>query len=158
MEPSPDELSAFGTSNDVYRWAGVGDPLIRAIHEEVGALSLIRELAGLDELDITEAYGNIMLPHPSNADEFVKLKPLDKTRLKLARSAARLRVGLPADGAQPSVGLAPSPTVGPPTLTSQPVASGSSSGIELGSVWDQASRTPVVLLGTAEGTRLYKNS
>ena len=144
------------TLKSVYDWAGVDDPLIDAMNEQLGELKLIRELAGICVQDMTEAFANAKFAGAGSPPSTpVAIKAVHKTRYLMARNAARLRVGLPVDNV---VGGAPTPQVqAPPPTVGPPIAAASdSSGVELGTVWDQASRTHVRLLGNAEVTKLYE--
>ena len=152
MEPTAAEIQSFQNVQNIMDWAGVDDTLRDAYFEKVGTIRLIRELAGLTEKDATDAIDSMLLPVSGETTTRSPL-PVEKTRLGLARVAARLRCGLSATEPKPgAMQLGPGPLVGPP-VAAVPDAG---SGIELGTVWDQSSRTQVVMLKPREITRLYE--
>jgi len=158
VDPSTAELEGFATLADVFNWAGLSDPLRAALNSELGDLRLIRELASLPSKDIEDSIQDLDITVEGSTR---KIKAVEKTRVRLARSACRLRCGLPNDVDTSSGTAVPAPvvgTVGPPAATvgGTPALAGGSTGIELGSVWDQTSRSTVRLLGTAEVSKLYE--
>ena len=94
MDPSKDELETFMSLANIFAWAGVDDTIRDAVYSEVGDLRMIRELAGLTEKDEEESFAAIKLALADKTER--GLKPVERTRLRLARKAARLRCGLAA--------------------------------------------------------------
>ena len=152
MDPSSDELAGFVTLQQVLDRAEIPDIIMDAFYEETGTLMFIRELASLADIDFTNSIMNTKVPvlaaDVSGTVIFRDLKPVEMTRLLLARRAGRLRCGLIPDEAQggPTTSLSSSSLGPPPQATQLPPAS-SGGGVELGSVWDQSSRAQVTMLG-----------
>ena len=161
MEPTADELTAMKTLKDVYDWAGVDDPLAAAVHEAVGEIKLIRELAGMDYKEMKEGLEQATFASQAQSATPVAptpLKPVHKTRYNLARTAARLRCGLPTDkDSEQSLAppqQAPAAAVGP---VANSLGDPANTGIELGTIWDQASRAVVKALPQGEITKMYES-
>lgn len=140
----------------IFQRAGVNAQVQSAFFEEVGEFNVIRELAGLTIEDLDEAFKNMVvkeLASDGTEEKERKMKPVDETRVKFARVAARLRCDLSADDG-PTTALAVG-TVGPPTPVPMVLSTTTATtiGIELGSVWDQSSKNLVVLIGMSENAR-----
>jgi len=94
VDPSTAELEGFSTLADVFNWAGLSDPLRTALNEELGDLRLIRELASIPVADLEDAIKDLDITIDGSGR---KIKAVEKTRVRLARTACRLRCGLPKD-------------------------------------------------------------
>ena len=171
MDPSAEEIADFATIDQIFEWAGVDAVVNTSFYDQTGTLVCIRELASLDYADVVTSVADTVIQvvgitdvdSGTAANSFRKLRPVEKTRLFLARRAARLRCALPPDNpTSPAGGGIATGSVGPPPQAQMMMQGGAqspssnSSGVELGSVWDQSSLTHIQLMGAAAVTKLYE--
>ena len=152
MDPTPEQLRSLDTLGRLLDFAGLDQPLRGTTLEALGHPTSVREISFVSQGDLEEVLTTLRVPGPVSEDggpsgPSVQASPIQKGVVRFLLRVARLRAGLPVEGASPQPASGPAPSVGG---LSQPTKR-----VKLSSLVDSAAEAELVTLEGSEIRRLF---
>ena len=136
-DPTPDELAALQSVDDVIKWLGMVKPVFDALKEELGTTApKLHDIVFINAADWEQLGNDLRVPYGSSGKRV--LKPMEKGHVEMVKRICRLRLSLPANEPSPAdiSGATVSDGSSPPSAAAVSQSVEPDAAVKLSAVWD----------------------